>query len=358
MKKLTRDCLVNDKIDLKLAIKLLEKNSEKCLIVVDSKDRLKGTITDGDVRRAIVKGFNLNSNIKSIYKKNPIKIFSNKFDKIKNYNDLFNQIDNYRVIPIINKKKQVVSLIKWTNSTNNKKKLYNNFKNIDVVIMSGGEGKRLLPYTNIIPKPLVSVNNKAIIEHIIEKFTNLGISNFYFTVGYKMNLIKAYFRQKKNKFKINFISEKKPLGTAGALAFLDKKIKKDFFLTNCDSIINANYQLIYKFHSEKKLDLTIVSSKKIHHVPYGTCILNSKGLLVALKEKPTYNFLVNTGFYVLTPSVLKLIKKNEYLDMDKFINSLLAKRLKVGVYTLPDKSWLDFGQWDSFDSSAKLMSEI
>jgi NDP-sugar pyrophosphorylase family protein len=224
--------------------------------------------------------------------------------------------------------------------------------------MSGGEGKRLLPYTNIIPKPLVSVNNKAIIEHIIEKFTNLGISNFYLTVGYKMNLIKAYFMQRKNKFKIKFISEKKPLGTAGALAFLDKKIKKDFFLTNCDSIINANYQLIYKFHLDKKLDLTIVSSKKIHHVPYGTCILNSKGLLAALKEKPTYNFLVNTGFYIVRPSVLKFIKKNEYLDMDKFINFLLAKKFKVGVYTAPNESWLDFGQWDSFSDSAKLMSKI
>ena len=91
-------------------------------------------------------------------------------------------------------------------------------------------------------------------------------------------------------------------------------------------------------------------------MPYGTCILNSKGLLVALKEKPTYNFLVNTGFYVLTPSILRFIRKNEYLDMDKFINFLLEKKLKIGVYTLPEDSWLDFGQWDTFSNSAKLMS--
>ena len=155
------------------------------------------------------------------------------------------------------------------------------------------------------------------------------------------------------KFKINFISEKKPLGTAGSLGFFKKKIKKSFFLTNCDSIIVSNYQSIYKFHEEKKLDLTIVSSKKKHQVPYGSCLLDNKGMLASIEEKPIYNFLINTGFYVANPKILKYIKTNQYLDMDIFINFLLKKKLKIGVYQLDENSWLDFGQWSVFDSHLK-----
>jgi len=355
MKQEIKKYLINENCNLKEAIHLLEKTLDKCLIVIDVKNKIKGTITDGDIRRSILNGISFNSNIKNVYKKKPIKIYLHQYKKNNNYSNLFNRIDNLRVIPIVNKKNQVLNLLKWTDTINHKNNYRSNFKNVDVVIMSGGEGKRLLPYTTIIPKPLVPVNEKAIIEHIIDKFSNFGMQNFYLTVGYKMNLIKAYFMKKKNKFKVKFISEKKPLGTIGSLGFLKKKIKKNFFLTNCDSIISANYQSIYNFHEEKKLDLTIVSSKKKHHVPYGTCVLNGKGMLASIEEKPIYNFLVNTGFYVVNPRILKFIKKNQYLDMDIFINSLLKKKFKIGVYPLDENGWLDFGQWNVFDNSSKVL---
>ena len=355
MKREIKKYLINENCNLKEAIRLLEKTLDKCLIVIDSKEKLKGTITDGDIRRSILSGISLDDNIKSVYKKKPIKIYFHQYRKNNNYDNLFNQIDNFRVIPVVNKKEKVVDLLKWIDTFDNKNNYHNKFKNIDVVIMSGGEGKRLLPYTTIVPKPLVPVNEKAIVEHIIDKFMSFGMQNFYLTVGYKMNLIKAYFMQKKNKFKVNFISEKKPLGTVGSLGFLKKKIKKNFFLTNCDSIITSNYQSIYKFHEEKKLDLTIVSSKKKHHIPYGTCILDSKGMLASIDEKPIYNFLVNTGFYVVNPRILKFIKINQYLDMDILINFLLKKKFKIGVYPLDENSWLDFGQWSVFDNSSKVL---
>jgi dTDP-glucose pyrophosphorylase len=355
MKKNIKKYLINENSKLIDAVNSLEKVLDKCLIVTNIKNQLKGTITDGDIRRAVLKGISFNSDIKKVYKKKPIKIYIDEFKKNNNYNHLFIQ-DNYRVIPILNKKDKVVDLLKGVNNFNVKKNIYSNkFKNIEVVIMSGGEGKRLLPYTTVIPKPLVPVNERPIIEHIIDRFKNIGVNNFYLTVNYKMNLIKAYFSQKKNKIKINFISEKHPLGSAGSLAFLKKKVRKNFFLTNCDSIITSNYQSIYKFHEEKKLDLTIVCSKKIHHVPYGTCLINNKSMLVSIKEKPTYNFLINTGFYVVNPRILKFIKKNEYLGMDVFINLLLKKELRIGVYQLDENSWLDFGQWNVFNDSAEIL---
>jgi len=356
MNKKLEKYLINENCNLKEAINLLEKNLDKCLIVIDSSKKLKGTITDGDIRRAILKGVSFNNDLKSVYKKKPVKIYLDQYKKGNDYNNLFFQTNNFKIIPIVNRKNYVLNLLKYTDHLNLDKKIHNEFKNVKVVIMSGGEGKRLFPYTTIIPKPLVPVNEKAVIEHIIDKFTNIGVESFYLTVGYKMNLIKAYFRQKKNKFKTFFISEKKPLGTAGALGFLKETIKNNFFLTNCDSMILSNYKFIYKFHEEKNLDLTIVCSKKTHKIPYGTCILNSKGMLSCINEKPIYNFLVNTGFYVANPRILKFIKKNEYLDMDKFINILLKKKLKVGVYPVETNNWLDFGQWNVFDNSTKIFS--
>jgi dTDP-glucose pyrophosphorylase len=357
MEKNIKKYLFSENSKLIDAVNSLEKISDKCLIIINTKNKLKGTITDGDIRRAILKGVELNSGIKKVYKKNPVKIYLDEYNNNNNYNynNLFSQ-DNYRIIPIVNRKNEVVNLLKGVKNFNDKNNIYSNkFKNVNVVIMSGGEGKRLLPYTTVIPKPLVPVNDKPIIDHIIDRFKNLGVNNFYLTVNYKMNLIKAYFFQKKNKFKINFLSEKKPLGSAGSLAFLRKKIKKNFFLTNCDSLVISNYQSIYKFHEKKDLDLTIVCSKKNYHVPYGTCLINNKSMLASIEEKPTYNFLINTGFYVVNPKVLKFIKKNEYLAMDVFIKFLLKKKIKIGVYQIDENSWLDFGQWNVFNKSAEFL---
>lgn len=344
-----KNYLISENSTLRNVINLLNKNKDKCLVVVDKKNTLKGTITDGDIRRALVQGQSLNNNINKVYKKNPEKIYLNKYLDDDISDALFKKIKEVKVLPIVNKKKKIVNILNWSSISNNKKYIS---KNISVVIMSGGEGRRLFPYTVVVPKPLVPVNEKAIIDHIIEKFENIGINNFYLTVGYKMNLLKAYFSQQK-KIKIKFINEKKPLGTAGSLSFFQKKIKESFFVTNCDSLIIYDYNSIYKSHNDKQLDLTIVAAKKIHYIPYGVCILGDKGLLNSINEKPKYDFLINTGFYIVNPRILKFIKKNKHLNMDDFINILLKKKMRIGVYSISENSWLDFGQWNVFDNSSK-----
>ena len=159
-----------------------------------------------------------------------------------------------------------------------------------VVIMAGGKGTRLEPFTNVLPKPLVPINEKPVIQHIIDRFFQNGVLNFFVTLNYKSKILKAYFRERKPKFKLSFIDEPKPLGTAGGLSFLANKIKKPFFVTNCDTIININLDNLMNFHISNKNDLTLVASSKEYIIPYGTCKLSAGGYLQKIIEKPKFDF--------------------------------------------------------------------
>ena len=181
--------------------------------------------------------------------------------------------------------------------------------------MAGGKGERLKPVTNILPKPLVPIGEKTIIEHIFDKFLESGSTDFYLTLKYKSRLIKAYFEESNNNYMVNFIEEEKPLGTAGSLHKLKNTLKEPFFVTNCDVIINTDYNSLYDFHKNGGYDLSLVASAKEYVIFYGTCELDSKGSLSNLVEKPSYDFLVNTGLYVLNPDVLSFIPENQYFDI-------------------------------------------
>ena len=160
--------------------------------------------------------------------------------------------------------------------------------------------------------------------------------------------MKAFFKELDKNYKIKFVEEKKPLGTAGSLSLLKNKIKSTFFLTNCDVMINENYANIYDFHKQKKNDLTIVVSAKKIIVPYGTCILDKKGFLKSIIEKPNLDFLVNTGFYIIEPKILRLMPLNTSVDFDVFIKKCIKKNKKIGVFPIDDNSWLDIGQLSEF----------
>ena len=176
-------------------------------------------------------------------------------------------------------------------------------------IEAGGKGTRLEPFTKILPKPLVPIHEKPVIEHIIERFTDVGINEFILSVNYKARIMKAFFEELDHDYLIKFVEEEKPLGTAGSLKLLEAKINKPFMMTNCDIIIKTDYPDLYSFHEENNYEITLVASMKNYTIPYGTCELNSDGYLSNINEKPQYDFLINTGLYVLNPSVLKLIPK-------------------------------------------------
>jgi NDP-sugar pyrophosphorylase family protein len=240
----------------------------------------------------------------------------------------------------------VIKIITEKSSFKSKKAIKIFSQEIPVVIMAGGEGKRLLPHTAILPKPLIPYQGKSMVEHIISRFENYGFKKFILTVQYKSKLMEAYFSNL-FKRKISFIFEKKPLGTAGSLKKLEKKLES-FFVINCDTLINCDYISLLNFHNKNKNDLTIVASRKVEKLKYGSCEIAKNGNLKKIKEKPEVSFLANTGCYLFNSKILRLIKKNEKLDMNTFIDRAISKKYKISIFPIQESEWLDLGTWNKF----------
>ncbi len=320
-----RSLLIKPNVNLKNALKQLSKTGEKCLVVVDKKNRLLGSLSDGDVRKAILKGKFHKDKINEFYQKRPTFLRKENYS-LKQAKNLFlkKRID---VIPVVDKSKKIIDVLTFKNIFSKSKKSQHsqNFSKT-VVIMAGGKGTRLEPFTNILPKPLIPINEKPVIEHIIEKFVENKVSNFFITINYKSKILKAFFQEMRPEFKLSFIDEPKPLGTAGGLSLLVDKIKKPFLVTNCDTIININLDDLMHFHITNGNDITLVASSKEHIIPYGTCKINKKGDLQRLIEKPKFDFFVNVGLYVLNPKVIKLIPKNKTYNITNLIQSAKSKK--------------------------------
>ena len=237
-----------------------------------------------------------------------------------------------------------------------KKKINPEKIDIEVVIMSGGKGTRLKPFTNILPKPLMPIRGRPIIELIIEKFLENGCKNFYLTTHYKSELLKAFFQEIKPNYKISFIKEKKQLGTIGGLSLLRRKLnksKENIFVVNCDVLHNFNYNDFYTHHLKNKFDITLIASTKNFKIPYGVCEINKMGHLKKMREKPEQNFLVNTGLYLMKKRILKLIPSNQKFDLTDLIILSKKRGFKIGVYPIDDHNWKDIGQIDSYFQSLK-----
>lgn len=223
--------------------------------------------------------------------------------------------------------------------------------------MAGGKGTRLDPFTRILPKALIPVGEKPVIEIIMDEYARYGMKNFHISVNSKSKMIKAYFGDQDSDYNISFIDEDKPLGTAGALRFLKDKFDNPFFVSNCDIIVRNNYYDILQFHKDGRYDLTVVGSMQHRTIPYGVCKFENGGLLKSIQEKPEYDFLVNTGMYLLNPHILRYIPENTYFDMTELINVLQKKAHKVGVYPVSEKSWVDIGQLTEYRTTIRELTE-
>jgi dTDP-glucose pyrophosphorylase len=342
-----KNLLIRPNSNLKNALKRLSITGEKCLVIVDKKNKLLGTLSDGDVRKAILKGKFHKDKINEFYQKKPIFLRKRNYS-LKQARNVFLR-ERINVIPVINESNKVVDVLTFGKIFNKSKRSPHsqNFPKT-VVIMAGGKGTRLEPFTNVLPKPLIPINEKPVIEHIIEKFVENKISNFFITLNYKSKILKAFFQEMKPEFKLSFIDEPKPLGTAGGLSLLKDKIKKPFLVTNCDTIININLEDLMHFHISNSNDITLVASSKEHVIPYGTCKLNKKGDLQKIVEKPKFDFFVNVGLYLLNPNVINLIPKNKPYDMTNLIQFAKSKKKRIGIYPVDDESWIDVGQWSEY----------
>ena len=340
-----KDITVQPDITIHQAMKALDKTAEKCLLVVDEDKKLLGTLSDGDLRRIILSGANFSEYISASYTTEPTILFRSTFSTEEAKRLMRDRKLN--LIPIIDANHVVVDYVTWS-SMGGESQPENSLGDVAVVIMAGGRGTRMEPFTKVLPKPLVPIHEKPIIEHIVDRFTELGCSDFHLTVNYKSKIMKAYFEELLPDYKVNFVDEQEPLGTAGSLRFLDGQFNKSFFVTNCDIIIKADYASIYEFHQKGGFDITLVASAKEYVIPYGTCELNADGHLSHINEKPQYDFLINTGLYVLNPDVLKIIPENKFYHITHLIEDAKNQGKKVGVFPIDDDAWIDVGQWTEY----------
>ncbi len=338
---------------IKDTIIAIQKNSIRAIAVVDDSKKFLGIITDGDIRRFILKEINLNKKIGNFLNKQNIFFMSPSkninFDKLK---DKF--IANKLLhLPVTDKNKKFINLYSY-------EELFNNYSsNYDVVIMSGGEGKRLKPLTNKTPKPLININGKPMIDIIIEELNSQGFKNFYITINFLGSRIVKHlnlnYKNSLNKF--IFIKEKKKLGTAGALFYMKKQnIKNDFVVYNCDVISKINLKKIIDFHKKNKFDMTIATINYDQNLDYGVIKKSIKNRLIKIDEKPDLKFEINAGIYIINSKSLKFITSPKYLDMNQFINILIKKKSKIGVYNT-NEFWIDVGNHSSLNLANKSLSE-
>ena len=321
-------------------IKVLDQTAKK-IVFVTGQLGLEGAVTDGDIRRYILQNGDFSIPVENIMNAHPIFLYENERKQAKQI--LYEK--HIEAVPIIDYQKNIVDIVFWNdvydeiNDVKRKDKI-----NVPVVIMAGGKGTRLYPYTKVLPKPLIPIGELTIIERIMERFKTYGCEQFYLTVNYKKNMIKAYLEEQSNFGKIHYIEEEKFLGTGGSLYLLKDTLKETFFVSNCDILIDADYADIIRYHKEKKHKITMVTSLKNYVIPYGVINVHNGGEIKNIVEKPEYNFQVNTGLYVLEPEVLDEIPNNEFFHITELINMYIKKGEPIGVYPITGNAWLDMGE--------------
>ncbi len=351
-----KDITIQPGATIREAMEALDKTAEKVLLVIDNDRKLIGTVTDGDIRRYILKEQKLNGTIEKAYYRDPIFIRKEDFNREEIKRLLTKK--KIELIPVIDRNHRIVDFVTWEKIFGNGIKENASTLEVPVVIMAGGRGTRLEPFTKVLPKPLVPVGEKPVIDHIIDRFRAHGVSRFYITIQHMSRILRAYFEEKAPDFLVEFAEEESPGGTAGSLRLLVDKLDMPFFVSNCDVIIEADYGDLYRFHIKKGYDITLVASAKQFNIPYGICELNDGGNLKKILEKPNYNFLVNTGLYVLNPEVIDLIPDHKMFHITHLMEKVKENKGKIGVYPVSEKAWIDVGQWAEYREALKAIEKI
>lgn len=344
-----KDFLVSEEATIIEAMELLDQVAKKVLFV-ENNEQLTAAITDGDIRRWILKKGSLEAKVKEVANYKPIFLYEKDKDEAIG----LMKKKSVEAIPICNDNKQILFISLWNDAMLTRKKKLN----IPVVIMAGGLGSRLYPYTKILPKPLIPIGDIPIAEHIMNKFYANGCKQFFLLVNHKKNMIKAYFNEIIRKYEITFVDEEKPLGTGGGLSLLKGMITSTFILSNCDIIILEDYEKIYKFHKKERNLITMVCSLKNFKIPYGVIDINDQGEIISMKEKPELSFITNTGMYIVEPQVIKELQQDQPSGFPEIIESYRLKGEKIGVYPISEQSWLDMGQFEELDEMKRRLEYV
>ncbi len=321
------------------AMRRLSETAMHILLLTED-GKLTGVLTDGDIRRFILAGGELSSSCALAANSNPKTVLPGDFSGAER---LFRSVDT-SCVPVVNEDGVLVDLYLEKETSHYKSSVC-----LPVVIMAGGLGTRLYPYTKILPKPLIPVGDIPIIEHIINRFAGFGCENYHVIVNHRKEMIKAYFNEG-GRHDINFVNEDTPLGTAGGLSLLKNRVSDTFFLTNCDILVDADYAGIYAEHKSKGNLITVVSAFKHIVIPYGVIKLSEGGEISEFSEKPRIDVLTNTGFYLVEPQVIEELADNTPTTMPDIIDHYRNKGERVGVYPIREDAFMDMGQLEELET--------
>ncbi|SEG42898.1 Nucleotidyl transferase [Halpernia humi] len=316
------------------------------LFVVDHQDILVGSLTDGDVRRGLLKGVSIEDEVNGIIQENPkfIEKGARDIQKIIDYRE-----GNFRILPVLDAEHKVVNVINFRE--------IRSYLPVDAVIMAGGRGQRLKPLTDSVPKPLLKVGDKAIMEHNVDRLALYGIDDFWFSVKYLGEQIENYFGDgKERNLNIDYVWEDTPLGTIGAVSKIDNFIHDYILITNSDVLTNLDYEHFYLDFINEEADFAVVTIPYQISVPYA--VLETEGSHIkSFKEKPTYTYYSNGGIYLMKKSVLKFLPKGDFFNATDLMEKLIAEKLKVVSYPLSGY-WLDVGKHEDFEKAQKDIKHI
>ncbi|WP_244897343.1 sugar phosphate nucleotidyltransferase [Marinococcus halophilus] len=334
-----KEFLINEKATMLEAMALLDEVAKKILFV-EREGQFVAAITDGDIRRWILQKGNLDAKVQDIANYEPKFIYEkDKAIAREKMKEL-----SVEALPVLSENNDLISVVLWNDEVRKKSKL-----NIPVVMMAGGYGTRLYPYTRILPKPLIPIGDVPIAEHIINRFFDMGSEEFHLIVNHKKNMIKAYFNEFERGYKVFYADEEEPLGTGGGLSLLKGKIDSTFVLTNCDILIEEDYEKIYNYHRQEKNLITMVCSLKNIKIPYGVIEIGDRGEIEEMKEKPEFSFFTNTGMYIVEPEVIDELKTNQSIGFPDIIEKYQQNGEKIGVFPISENAWMDMGQVDEME---------
>jgi len=328
-----KEILIKPNSTIKEAMVALNKSTAEIVLVVNENGKLLATVTDGDIRRGLLNGLKLDDKIEKCMQRN--FIFVKEKTGRAEVLDLM-KAHTIKQIPILDEEGRVkgLHLLREIIGSYDKPNI--------ALIMAGGKGERLKPITDEIPKPMVKVAGRPILERLILHLISYGIKNFYIAVNYKSEVIENHFLDGRDLgCKINYIKEKKPLGTAGALGLLNIKTKEPIFVLNGDLLTQFNLDEMLNFHKEKGFDSTIGVYDYVYKVPYGV-VEEKNGKLLSIKEKPSFVWSVNAGIYILKPDLIKLVPKNENFTMPELFEKAISLKKKIGIFHI-EGDWMDVG---------------
>lgn len=335
------------------ALKIMDSTGFRSLLVIGESDIFAGVLSIGDIQRAILKNVSFDQPVQQILRQNPKVVI-----KKTPLSEVRALMMKYRMefLPVIDEQKHVLDIYLWEDVFGVDQHQPVTSFDLPVVVMAGGLGTRLKPLTNVLPKPLIPVNEKTMLEEIFQRFSRHGCNSFYLSLNYKADLIEYYLNGLNLPYELKFLLEEKPMGTAGSLSLLKGRINGTFFVTNCDILIEQDYSEILQYHRDNGNIITLVAALKHYPIPYGVLETAENGRLKSLEEKPEMIVKINSGMYILESSVLNLIPSGTFIHITELIEKVYKGGGKVGVFPVSERSWKDIGNWADFRQNSYYFS--